>query len=347
MRRLAALVLAAALVSGCAKKAPPSGGPPDLVRPTVVETDPDSGAAGVPRSGPIAITFSEAMEPRTTGESVDLAPRIEFRQRRWNGRTLTLALAESLAADQTYTLFVSGTARDRHGNGMVVGATIPFTTAAVFPGGRIEGTVEARGFEVSGTYLWCYDAGRAGVPDSTARDFDAIGVADERGNFAIPGLPAPGRYRLWVFADLNANRSFEPDRDVLAAADTLIELTAGAPAARGIRIRVTNPRASARVAGAVLDTLADSVGVVRVVAHSERDTTRRLLVDVGRENGFEFQLEPGPWRLQAWRDLDRDRLWDPEEESASGVLEVEVGPADEVKGVVLVLLPPPGVRSPP
>ena len=345
--RALALGLLLVALGACAKKGPPSGGPPDLIRPLVIETTPDSGAAGVARTGPVRITFSESMEPRVTGESVELAPRVTIRQRRWSGRTLTLELGDTLAADRTYTLFVSGTARDRHGNAMTVGKTVPFTTAAVFPAGRIDGTITARGFQVVGTYLWCYEASRTGVPDSTARDFDAVGVADDAGKFTIPGLLAPGRYRLWAFADLNENRSFEPDRDVLAAADTLIELTADRPLATGLAIRVTNPRATARLAGAVLDTLGDSLGVVRVIAHSERDTMRRILVDVGSENGFEFQLEAGPWSLQAWRDLDRDKLWDLDEEPASDALLVELGPADEQKGVVLVLLRPPGVRSSP
>lgn len=346
-RALAPLALLAALLPGCAKKAPPSGGPPDLEKPRVVATVPDSGAASVGRDGPLTVTFSEGMEPRVTGESVELAPRVPIRQRRWSGRTLTLELAEPLAANRTYMMFVSGTARDRHGNPMTVGATVPFTTAAAFPAGRIEGAITARGFAAGGTAIWCYEASRAGVPDSTARDFDAVGVAGENGEFAIPGLAAPGRYRLWAFADLNANRSFEPDRDVLAPADTLIELAAERPVVRGLRLTVTNPRATAKVTGAVLDTLRDSVGVIRIIAHSERDTMRRILVEAGPALGFEFRLDPGPWTLQAWRDLDRNRSWNLDREPASEVRLVEVGPADEITDLVLVLLRPPGVRSSP
>lgn len=342
-----ALLVLLMLAAGCAKKGPPSGGPPDVDRPRVLESDPDSGAAGVAVGGPIRITFTEPMEPRVTAESAELAPRVAIRQRRWNGRMLTLELGESLAVNRTYTLFLSGTARDRHGNPMSVGRTVPFTTGAEFPAGRLEGKIEARGFTAAGTYLWSYEAARTGVPDSTARDFDAIGVANERGEFAIPGLPVPGRYRLWAFADLNANRSFEPDHDVLAPADTTIELTPGRPVGAGLLLRITNPRATARVAGAVLDTLGDSLGLIRVIAHSESDTLRRLLVEAGSRNGFEFLLEAGVWTLQAWRDLDRDKQWDLDEEPASDDLRIEVGPADELKDVVLVLRKPPGVRSSP
>jgi hypothetical protein len=343
-RVAAAATLAAA---GCAKKAPPSGGPPDLDPPRVVSTQPDSGAAGVARSTELAITFSEGMEPRATGEAVSLAPRLEIRQRRWSGRTLTLVPAESLQADQTYILSVGGTARDRHGNAMGTGATVPFTTAATFPSGGLEGVVESRGFEAAGTYLWVYDAAAGGVPDSTARDFDALGIADEKGRFEVLGLAAPGRYRVWGFADLNRNRSFEPSADVLTAADTLITLTAGEPMRRGLRLRMVNPRAPARVEGAVLDTLGDSLGVVRILARSESDTARRVLVEVSGQGGFGMPLEAGRWRLTAFRDLDRNRAPDPAREPASEALGLELEPAAEVRELVLVLRRPAGVPSTP
>lgn len=333
------------LVTGCGRKGPPSGGPPDLTPPRLTSSVPDSGAAGVSRSAMLQIAFSEGMEPRSTGEAVSLAPRVEIRQRRWSGRTLSLVLAESLQANQTYILFVGTTARDRHGNSFETGATVPFSTAATFPPGRISGTVVARGFRAAGTYLWCYEQGRE--PDSTARDFDALGLADEQGHFEVPGLAVPGRYRLWAFADLNQNRSFEPGTDVLTPADSTFDLTPGHPTADGVTIEVVNPRAPATVAGAVLDTLADSLGVTRVLAVSERDTLKRVQVDADERGGFEFTLDPGEWRIMAYRDLDKNRAWKMADEPASIGVRVTVAPAEDVKQLVLVLERARGVPSSP
>ena len=61
-------------------------------------------------------------------------------------------------------------------------------------------------FAAPGTYLWCYPDSVA--PDSTARDFAAVGLADDDGSFRISGLH-PGRYRVWAFADLNRNRKYD------------------------------------------------------------------------------------------------------------------------------------------
>ncbi len=333
----AAFAAAVAAAGGCAKKGPPTGGPPDLTPPRVLETRPDSGAAGLAADAALALTFSEPMEPRSTSEAVSIAPRIEIRRKRWSGRTLTIEPGEPLEAGRTYTLFVAEGARDLHGNTLVGGATVVFSTADTFPPGRIEGRVEARGFEAVGTALWCYEDAPGRVPDSTARDFDAIGIAGPGGGFRVDGLAVPGRYRLWAFADLNGNHSFEPETDVLAAADTTFALDPGAPVAGPVVLRVVNPRAPSLVSGAVLDTLGDSTGVRRLAAVAESDSTLRVMRELDGKGGFELSLAPGRWRLQAYRDLDKNRLWNPAEEPASEVLWLDLEPAGALKDLVLVL----------
>ncbi len=330
-------------LSGCAKKGPPSGGPPDLEPPRVVSSVPDSGTARVPLDTRISITFSEGMEPRSTGESVALAPRIDIRRQRWSGRTLALALARPLDPERTYTLFVGGEARDRHGNPLGAGAAIVFSTGDSFPPGLLAGQVEARGFSAPGTYVWCYDAARGREPDSTARDFDALGLADANGAFRVAGLAVPGRYRLWAFADLNGNRSFEPAADILSPLDTTFNLIPDRPRAESLLLSVVNPRAPGRVRGAVLDTLGDSLGVVRVMAVSDSDTTLRKMDEVGDGGGFDFQLDAGRWRLRAFRDHDKNRGWKPADEPASPMLVILVEPADDLTGLTLVLRRPAGL----
>ncbi|HVP15667.1 MAG TPA: Ig-like domain-containing protein [Terriglobales bacterium] len=328
----AALLL---LAASCARKAPPSGGPPDITPPRIVSTAPDSAAARVALDARLSITFSKPMEPTATGNAVSLAPRVGIRQRRWSGRTLTVVLDTLLKSNQTYTLFVAPTARDRHGNALPLGKAIVFSTADSFPPGVIEGTIDARGFPVEGTYLWCYRGSRA--PDSTARDFDALGVANDQGRFRIPGLPVPATYRLWAFADLNHNRSFEPDHDVLAPADTSIELTAEHPVVGDLSLRVRNPRAPGHVRGLVSDPTGDTLGVLRVIAIASEDSTRRVIVDADAKRTYDLQLSAGTWFVRAWRDEDRNRAWRQDVEPASEIREIRLEPAEEVNDVGLTL----------
>lgn len=336
---LATLALAAV---SCAKREAPGGGPPDLVPPAVVAVVPDSGSAGVAETVTPSITFSEGMEPRTTDVAITMAPHVEIERRRWKGRTLTISFAESLQANRTYTLSIGNSARDRHGNPMATGRAIVFTTANVFPGGRIEGEIEGRGFDARGTQLWVYEASRTGVPDSTARDFDATGWAESGGKFRVDGLAVPGRYRVWGFADLNHNRAFEPEIDVLAPSDTVIELSEARPLAADLKLTMVNPRASGEVKGTVVDSLGDTTAVLRVLARSLADTTRYSVVAIDDENEFELSLQPGEWRIMAFGDLNGNRLWDAATEAASPPVELTVEPASSRVGLELVVRPRAG-----
>jgi len=339
--RVLRLRLAAALglfvMLGCAKREPPSGGPLDVEPPRVIGSVPDSGAASVARDARISITFSESMEPRASSDAVDIAPRVDIRQRRWSGHTLTVVLSDTLATNRTYTVFLGTGARDVHGNNLENGKTIVFSTSPQFPAGVIEGEIEARGFAAAGTYLWCYDASKGQTPDSTARDFNSIGLADRLGKFRVSGLDVPGRYRLWAFADLNHNRSFEPATDVLAPVDTVFDLTVAQPVMRGVVVHVVNPRAPGRVRGAVIDSLSDSLGVVRVMVYTPPDTSRALQYDADAENHFDIQLPAGTHRLRAYRDLDRSHSWQPAREPASDLETIVLPPAGDVLNVRLVL----------
>jgi hypothetical protein len=333
----ALLVLAAASAASCARRALPSGGPLDVEPPYVIGSSPDSGAARVARNARLSVTFSENMEPRSTSESVALAPNVEIRQRRWSGATMTVVLAESLKASHVYTMFLGSGARDAHGNNMTSGKAIVFTTGDSFPVGAIQGTIEAHGFPAPGTYLWCYDATTGHVPDSTARDFDAVGLADKLGNFRVAGLAVPGRYRLWAFADLNSNRSYEPSTDVLAPADTVFELTPAHPQVADVKITLVNPRAPGRVRGSVIDSLADSVGVLRVLVYPADDSVHALEYGVDSDNQFDIKLVAGKYRLRAYRDLDRNHFLAPEREPASDPYPMTIPPGADVTDVKLVL----------
>ncbi|HEY3217058.1 MAG TPA: Ig-like domain-containing protein [Candidatus Eisenbacteria bacterium] len=347
MKRAAAtsaLLLATLMAGSCGKKGPPSGGPPDLEPPRLIASTPDSGVARVARDVRPTLTFSEGMEPRSTGDAIALAPRVDIGQQRWRGHTVTLVLAESLRADQTYTVFVGNGARDRHGNALARSASVVFSTADSLPAGILEGEIDARGFKPAGTYLWCYDAARGHEPDSTARDFDALGLVDDDGRFRVVGLPVPGRYRLWAFVDLNGNRSFEPASDILAPTDSAIALSREQPVGSGLKLLVVNPHAPGRVRGTVLDSLHVSQGRLRILAVAQGDSTQKQAFEVNERSEFDIELAAGKWQLRAYRDIDGNRAWERAHEPASDPPSpVVLQPAVDLQNLVLVLkwLPPP------
>jgi uncharacterized protein (DUF2141 family) len=186
--------------------------------------------------------------------------------------------------------------------------------------------------------VWCYPSGR--VPDSTARDFDALGLADDGGHFRVVGLTVPGTYRLYVFLDVNRNRSFEPESDVLAPAETTFVLTAEKPHATDVELVAVNPRAPGRVGGAVLDSLAGDAHS-RLIAVFAADTGRVVDVPCDAQRHFRVELAAGEWRLRAYRDTNGNGRWDARVEPASPPYAVEVKPALEIPNIRLIVEPAP------
>jgi len=233
---------------------------------------------------------------------------------------------------------VGSGARDRHGNNLALGRTVIFTTAATFPPGRLAGAVQAVGFKAPGALIWLYRDGHA--PDSTAKDFDALGIVDARGEFRVAGLRVPATWRAWAFVDMNGNRSFEPDVDLLAPADSAVLLTREHPEFTGINIHVVNPHAQARFAGAVVDSVSDGSGPVRLIVSPAADSTRRLLYEVPANGGFDFKFDAGKYRIRAFRDLDRSKSWQRATEPASREELITIEPGVDLTNQVFVLLRP-------
>jgi hypothetical protein len=335
------------VAAGCARKLPPSGGPPDVSAPTLLAAEPDSGAVGVPLDAPIRLSFSETMDRQSVLAAVSVGPGVRATTARWeNGHTLVLQPDRPLPADRAITVIVSPGPRDVRGNPLDRATVIQFATSATFPPGRISGRVEGRGVQPAGVYVWAYRDDLGHHPDSTAFDMDGLAQARGPGAFTLLGLHAPGRYRLWTFVDRNRNRSFEPGGDLLTASDSTIELTAAVPAADSVIVLAVDPEALARVEGAVIDSLAPGSGALRVEARSvpavpgvaaERVPVIPIDVVQGR---FAGSLRAGRWRLIAFRDGDDDHVFAPTE-AHSAPVEIDVVPGGSASSIVLVLVPLP------
>jgi hypothetical protein len=74
-----------------------------------------------------------------------------------------------------------------------------------------------------------------------------------------------------------------------------------------------------------------------VVAVADTDSTRRVFAEADAKGGFDLTLAPGRWRIRAYRDLDKNRVWRPGTEPISDPVPLDVEPAAEVTQVTLVL----------
>lgn len=110
-----------------------TGNSTDIIRPTVISTDPAPGATGVVLNKKVTATFSEAMNPLSVNNAtfmlragtVSIAGVVTY-----TGTTATFTPAVNLLANTTYTATITTGARDLAGNSLMVDHVWSFTTAA-------------------------------------------------------------------------------------------------------------------------------------------------------------------------------------------------------------------------
>jgi serine protease AprX len=108
---------------------------PDTTAPEVLAVDPAGGAAGVPGTASVGVSFSEAMDRDATAASftvskTDDAQAVVAGALSWNGTTLALDPGVDLAPSTSYTATISTAARDLAGNRLAAPHTWSFTTGA-------------------------------------------------------------------------------------------------------------------------------------------------------------------------------------------------------------------------
>src|SRR5687768_7429879 len=129
----AATVLLALLLfaTACGERNNPFGSgtsSTDRTAPTVVSTVPANLGTQVGLTGPITVTFSEAMSMSSmTAGAFTFSPTVAGTLS-YTGNTATFTPTTQLAQNTTYTVTVGTGVRDRAGNGLAAPYTWTFTT---------------------------------------------------------------------------------------------------------------------------------------------------------------------------------------------------------------------------
>jgi hypothetical protein len=200
---LGALLLGA----GCARMAPPPGGPPDRSPPQLVATFPESVAVLEDFDDWVVLEFNEVIDEggqpnmgSGTGElerlvllSPDtLVPRIS-----WRRRAIGIRPREGWQPNTTYRIELAPGLQDLRGNVLSTGAVVTFTTGGPLPTTVVSGRAvdwAARRF-----------LGAALVEAITTDSLVYRTLADSSGRFQLGPLPA-GDLLLRVSRDENRNR---------------------------------------------------------------------------------------------------------------------------------------------
>lgn len=195
-----------ALLLGCAKVGPPTGGPVDKKPPRILSHYPERDALEVARDTEIEIVFSEPMNREQTEAAIFTSPSGPLKLS-WRGPRLRLAM--SLAEERTYVLTVGTGARDLRGNALTESFTLAFATGSQLDRGLVRGRVYQDHQPATGVHIWAYDLGTfSGEVGLDEPSYQTQSGAD--GTYEFARL-APGRYRVLAFRD--ANRNALPDAD--------------------------------------------------------------------------------------------------------------------------------------
>lgn len=194
------------LVTGCAKMAPPPGGPEDHDPPVLVHFLPAQDSAGVAPDAPLVFTFSEKMDRRSVLKALRIYPTRDFARADWVEDTLSVQASEPWAAGRRTTVWIGAGARDARGNVLTAPHVSAFTTAAEFDSSTVEGRVALGKESASGGNVLVALVPGAALDSAGVREFEpeALALSDRDGRYRFPGIPA-GSYNVIAYLEKNGD----------------------------------------------------------------------------------------------------------------------------------------------
>jgi hypothetical protein len=200
------LVYACFFLLSCAKMEQPSGGPEDKVAPKILKTYPENKALFF-KEDEILITFSKEMSERTVKEAITTVPPNFFRQKKWRGNTLVLEPSKPYAVDHTYTITISTSARDLHGNALEKQFILVFSSGKTIADGQIAGNIVWKYAEVNDL-----KNGRINLTSLADSSIIYNTATDSTGAFTFDYL-AREKYRLEAYIDKDSNQKYTDTKE--------------------------------------------------------------------------------------------------------------------------------------
>jgi len=228
------------LVLQCAHKGPPPGGPVDRIPPEVVDHTPQANLTHVSLDQEITVTFSEAMDRSSVVDALFISPRPrESPDTKWKGRTLKVTLPEGLQEDRTYVITLGVTCKDLRKNNLLKSYSFAFSTGERIDQGSVSGQVYQDIFLRMGVDLWAYQLSGDVHTDLAVQPPDYVTQTDAMGQFRFDNL-GEGRYRCFAVEDLNGDRKFDADTELLAVPSRDVLLSQAVSSGQKLSLRLAH-----------------------------------------------------------------------------------------------------------
>lgn len=218
-------LLMVALLAGCANPGSgPDGGPYDETPPRIVSMSPALGQRGV-KSKKVTIAFDENIRVENAIEKVTVSPpQLLSPEIKVGGKHITVALADSLKNNTTYTIDFSDAIEDNNEGNPLGQFTYYFSTGETLDTMEVSGNVlAAENLEpLKGVLVGLH----SDTTDTafTTKPFDRVARTDGRGFFSIKGI-APGAYRIYALKDVDGDFMLSRG-EMLASLKTIVRPSA-------------------------------------------------------------------------------------------------------------------------
>ena len=201
----------------------PTGGAKDTIPPVIIDIKPFPGTTNVPTHGTsIYFLFNEYVTLKQARNILLSPPQQKPVKARLRGRGIQVSFEEDLQPNTTYTItFVDAVADNNEGN-MFPGYTYVFSTGDRIDSLMITGTVQDCNTlkPVKGATVLLYK-NHADSAIFLERPY-AAAKTDDWGFFTIPFIQDT-TYRLYALKDDSGNNIYDPETDLVAFVDSLVQ----------------------------------------------------------------------------------------------------------------------------
>ena len=207
------VIICMLLVTECAYKVAPSGGPEDKTPPEIVFTFPATDSTNIKSLPYLEFRFSEAVDKASFQNETWLLPELYGGyELKWKGsKTLRIILNDTLERDQTYIFTIGTGVQDLHRNSLPSPLVLPFSTGDKIDQGEISGRVFEK--NPKGIFVYAYvisdTFSSRTVFDRKPRYYTQLANS---GDFQLKYLKEES-YRVYALEDNNGDRKYTLQTD--------------------------------------------------------------------------------------------------------------------------------------
>ncbi len=202
------VIMLTMMLSGCATRGAPGGGPPDKTGPEIVRTFPTADSVLVDTLlGYIEVQFSEPVSEASFKQSLFVSPPLKIEYDWQSAEVVRLLLKDTLLTEQTYVVTIGAGTTDERNNKMKNSFSFAFSTGRKIDQGSIKGKVYDL-VENQTAAAFAYLLNDTALIDPTHRKPLYVSQTGNDGSFSLDYLKE-GCYRIFAVEDMNNNLLYD------------------------------------------------------------------------------------------------------------------------------------------